>query len=260
MIETNQSIPDAVKPVPANIELINADKLPVTVTLSAKNVTIGLTVITLLINAIGFAGRTAEYLLGIKETTEFVRLFHVTQEGNVTAWFSSLILLASAVLLAIVAKVVQARKQPYFWHWAFLSLIFLFMSLDETASIHELTIDPLRSLFNLSGIFRYAWVVIAIPLLVLFLVAYLRFLRDLPRTTRFLFILAGATFVAGAVGMEMASGYVVSARPGSWQAIYGILVTFEELLENIGIIIFIYALLAHLSQRLNSDPISLKFS
>ena len=45
----------------------------------------------------------------------------------------------------------------------------------------------------------------------------------------------------GALGMEMLVRYFHNRKVGQWN-IYPFLITIEELLENIGIVVFIYAL------------------
>ena len=226
--------------------------------ISSKTVTIWLLGIALALNVIGFIGRAIEYFLGIKETTEIVRLFHVAEEGNITSWFSALLFFLCALLLAFIAKTKKGMAQPYLRHWNFLTLIFIFFSVDEAARIHELTIKPLQSVFNLSGIFHYAWVIVAIPFLVLFVISYLKFLLDLPKTTRNLFIISGALYVAGALGFEMIGGYYLSRSVGGID-ITPIIITVEELLENLGLVLFIYTLLTYLKTITQSNQVTLAF-
>jgi hypothetical protein len=181
-------------------------------------------VMVVALNLIGLIGRGIENYLGYERTTPFVRLFHVTGEGNITSWFSSLLLLFSAIVLLVVAKACSSQGGPYVRHWFVLFIIFAFLALDEAASIHELSIDPLRNLLNLSGIFHFAWVIIAIPLVLLFVIVYIRFLFHLPKDTRWLFIAAGLLYVFGAMGMDMVAGFILSNDLVQGR-MYGILIT-----------------------------------
>lgn len=226
--------------------------------ISSRKITFWLFVIVVALNAIGFVGRTVEYLMGIEETTELVRLFHVAEEGNVTAWYSSLLLLLSSLLLAITAFAKKTAQDPYLRHWKVLSVIFFYLSLDEAARIHEISIGPLRSLFNASGVFHYAWVIFAIPFVIFIMIYYSRFLFDLPQKTRNLFIAAGAIYIVGVLGAEMVGGYLMSHKIEFWN-VRPILVTIEEFLENVGIVIFISALLSYLKSHLQDTEIALRF-
>ncbi|HLL46809.1 MAG TPA: hypothetical protein VK399_08860, partial [Longimicrobiaceae bacterium] len=129
-----------------------------------------------------------------------------------------------------------------------LALLFLYLSVDEAAELHELLIEPLRGSLNAGGLFHFAWVVPAIALLAVLGLAYARFLVHLPASTRRLFIMAAATFVGGAVGAEMVGGAWVESR--GFHNLGSVLIwTVEESLEMLGIVVFVYALLHHLQLR-----------
>lgn len=227
--------------------------------ISPGKVTLWLTVITLLLNFLGVIGRGVEYLLGIEETTEIVRLVHVAEEGNLTTWFSAMLLLVSSLLLTLNAKANHTQGMPYVKHWIFLSLIFFLMSLDEAARIHELTIEPLRALFNASGIFHYAWVILAIPLLVGFALIYAKFIRDLPGKSRLLFIIAGIVYVSAAMGVDMVVGYFISSD-STPRLLEPLAITVEELFENLAIVLFIYALLNHIKSYMKVNVVNFHLS
>ena len=209
-------------------------------TISPKKISYWLFVIVVALNLFGFIARGIERFLGYNDT-EFVRLFDISEEANITAWFSSLLLLFSAVLLTVIAKAKSTSAKPYARHWGFLSIIFLYLSLDEAAKIHEITIKPMRSFFNASGFFYYAWVIIAIPFILLFGFLFMRFVLDLPPSTRAQFIIAGVIFLIGALGFEMLGGYYRDKLVAGLN-ICPILVTLEEFFENVGIVVFISAL------------------
>jgi hypothetical protein len=225
--------------------------------ISAKKVGFWLFVVAVALNLIGFLGRAVEHFLGYRETTALVRLFHPSEEGNITAWFSAMLILLSAVLLALIAKSTARTGGAYVRHWGVLSMIFVYMSADEAARIHELTQEPLRAAYHLTGFFHYCWVIVAIPLVLLFVLAYLRFLRDLPQTTRLLFIVSGAIFVGGALGMDMLGGYFMTHPLGNFD-MQPIMITIEEFMENLGIVLFIFTLLSYMKSHFPST-ISLEF-
>jgi len=61
-------------------------------------------------------------------------------------------LLLCAIFLEVIASAKKKASDDYAWHWQILALLFLGLSLDETAGLHEMTIKPLRSMLGASGI------------------------------------------------------------------------------------------------------------
>jgi len=96
-------------------------------------------------------------------TKSFLPLFETAAEANIISWFSSLLLLIAGALLLLIARVETHSADTYARHWKILAWVFFFLSMDETASLHEELIVPLRNAIGTSGIFYFAWVIVAIP-------------------------------------------------------------------------------------------------
>lgn len=205
--------------------------------------------LALALNLIGLAARALEKLLGY-DNTVFVRFVDVSREANITSWFSSVLLLIGALLILLIARLKNLEKDTFARHWAFMAYVFFFLSLDEAARIHEATIEPLRTFLNTSGIFYYAWVIIAIPVLLILTIFYAKFVFSLPGKTRNQFIFAAVLFLSGALGLEMLGGFWFDVEVNGLY-LSSILITFEELLENLGVVVFISALLTYI--QLQSD-------
>jgi hypothetical protein len=212
------------------------------------------------LHVVSTVGRGIEYYLGIETTTEFVRLFHVAEEANITSWFSSMILLLCSLLLAVIAVDKHQQKDKYKKHWSALSIIFLYLSIDEAARIHEVIGFELRDLLDTKGAFYQAWVILMIPLLLVMLVVFFRFLLDLPKSFRALFLISAFIFIFGALGMEMIGCIYRDNIHVNWKLINAISITIEEFLENVGIVIFIYALLRYIKTNLSSETVTFQVS
>lgn len=182
--------------------------------------------------------------------------FNVTEENNFPTLYSVLTLFFSACLLGVIAQVKKAEKNTYALHWKALSLIFIYLSLDEGLSLHEHLMEPLRKL-GFKGFLYNAWVVPFALILVVLVIAFFRFLMHLPRNTKYLFIIAGFIYVLGSFGFEFIEAehkflYGMDNFP------YQVIVTIEEWLEMTGIIIFIQALLSYLN-RLKVTSFGIEF-
>jgi hypothetical protein len=220
----------------------------------AKRCALALSLIVLLLVA---ASLGASYLALVPVANPFllkaresvIRLVWLDGECNIPSWFSSCLLFIASQLLALIT--LAHRRDRSVSRWLLLSLIFLFLSLDETAQLHELSIAPLRDTFHTSGLLRYPWIIpggIAVAILG---VSYLRFLGNLPRNTRRLFVAAAVIYVGGAVGLEALSGRQSSLH-GEHNLAYHLIITAEELLEMTGVVVFIYALLDYISHQLGT--------
>lgn len=181
-------------------------------------------------------------------------LFTFDDETNIPTFYSSLALFFCAALLSIIAA---AHKRNGFSSlpWFGLAAVFLLLSIDEAASVHEKLTIPFRDLLNTSGFLYFAWVIPYGIAAALFCSLYIRFLLRLPKKTMFLFIASGATYISGAAGFEMISAYRAYSH-GVNDLIYSLITTCEEFLEILGIVIFIYSLLLYISERFGKFTIT----
>ncbi len=174
------------------------------------------------------------------------RIFDLNTERNIPTLFSSVILLGSSMLLGYIAYLTRLTKGPYSLLWVVLSLGFLFLSIDETAYIHE----------NLSEDIA-GWIVVVAPFVILFLLGFIRFFLHLPRRTKLYFLFAGFLFIGGAFILEFIGSWRISIADENIIATTIVFTTVEESFEMFGINLFIYSLLLYL--RANFPDFSLSF-
>ena len=179
-------------------------------------------------------------------TLKLVKLFDFNQEVNVPTFYSAVTLFISSLLLFSIT-ILNKRSGKSHLPWLGLGFVFLFLTFDEFASLHELIIGVSRETFNASGYFHYAWVIpYSLGLLILGLV-YIPFLRKLAKNIRQLFLLSAAIFVSGAVGFEMLGGNVLQSQGVT--PLFAFFYTVEETFEMVGIAVFIYALLTYIADN-----------
>jgi len=176
----------------------------------------------------------------------FTKLFNINSERSIPALYSGFMLLVCSSLLAIIACTKKVASNQYVRHWGALSIIFLYLSLDELVSIHERMFGPLHSVLNANGFFYFTWVLPSAIFVLICLLGFQQFLTNLPTKTKHLFLIAGTVFVIGAIGIELVGGYYAKLY-GQLNMTYAVITTFEECLELLGIVIFIYALLSYIS-------------
>ena len=183
----------------------------------------------------------------------FFELFSLDQEANVPSWFSSALLLSAAALVALVALDASARSDRWTRHWAGLVLVYVVLSLDETAEFHERIGSWLRAQLDLGGPLRYAGIIPMLVFAVLVGIAYVRFLLALPRETLSRIVVAAVVYIAGAAGVEALTGWW--SEGGEHATTTLLISTVEENLEMAGTILFMLAVLGYYARH--GRPVSL---
>lgn len=180
----------------------------------------------------------------LKTKSGVVPLFSLSYEQNVPTFYSAMLLLACSLLLALVAAGARAHGERFVRHWWVLAAGFLYIAVDEVLEFHE----QLSKLKELGGVLHFSWVVPAGILVLVLGVAYIPFLRALPRSIALRFVISGAIYVGGAVGMELPLGWW-TVHHGEDNLGYGLIDALEEALEMIGLNLFLFTLLDHLATR-----------
>ena len=176
----------------------------------------------------------------------WLHAFNMDREFNIPTLFSSAIMLACAYTLNEIKK---TSKELPSKDWGLLSKIFVFLAIDELFQIHEIFIIPdLRP--YLSPALGSTWVIPYSALVIYLGWRFSKFLRSLEKYTRQKFLQSAGIFLSGAIGMEMVGSYLVRTgiiRLHSFW--YGSITGLEELLELLGLIIFLTALANHLIKK-----------
>ncbi|HEX5387000.1 MAG TPA: hypothetical protein VFW66_09895 [Gemmatimonadales bacterium] len=175
-----------------------------------------------------------------------VRFFDADLEHNLPTWYSSAQLFLAALLLGEIAVLRRLRGATFVRHWTWLAFIFAYLATDESLVIHEQLTPFMRAHFHVHGFLYRAWVIPVGLLLVAFVLAYLPFLGHLTRRMRILFIVSGAIYVGGAMGVEMVNTELMQNVYGpafGWRVVELAMQNVEELMEMGGIVLFVYTLL-----------------
>lgn len=194
-----------------------------------------------------FANDTGKRI--VPAVNHLIEITQVNGENTIPAYFSMFLLLTAAALLTAIYLVKRKLSLPYRKHWLGLAIIFLYLSLDESIALHESFTGFIhRTTGRKTGIFLLAWVIPFGAFVAIFVLVYLRFLWHLSVRSRYFFIMAGAIYVSGTLGMEIVGGYYVQEK--GWDLTFDLLLIIEETLEMIGAITFIAALLDYMHREL----------
>ncbi len=200
-------------------------------------------------------------------------LFFPASDTSIPTWYSSVALLLCSILLATIAATRKLHGERYALHWAGLSIIFLLLSIDEVARLHETVGAAVGKFliesagFSPTGFLHYTWIVAGAISALVVLLTYLGFLFHLPRRTFNLFLLSGVVFCAGALGFELLELQLTAASFESGRYMWEdmsvatqrrliIQGSIEDGLEMMGVVIFVYALLSYMGSCV--DEITIK--
>jgi hypothetical protein len=219
---------------------------PLTIQFRRRPLIVSLLLFVAVLVAMNLALSAYEYFEGPESSLPgtVLHAFNLDSGDSIATWFAVILLAVCSVLLTAITYFKRIRRDRFFWHWLALAVIFGLMSMDEGAELHARLIEPLRAMWDPGGFLYMAWVIPAAIAVFLFVLAYIPFLLHLSNRFRTLFIVSGAIYVGGALGLEMLGGYFLDTY-GSGVLTRLTMIT-EETFEKVGAIVFIYTLLTYL--------------
>jgi hypothetical protein len=228
--------------------------------LSAQRAFRVLTATAITLTLISLVARTANVMLEAGYHRP-IKLVDIDEEVSVPTWFSSTNLFLTSLLLTGVFLLVRRQEGRRFqWHWLFLAIGFLVLSIDESIALHELSGAVVKKGIPARGVLRFTWIVWGMVLVVVLAGVYAKFILTLPPRRRRQFIVAGALFVFASIGMEMVGGKLMDHYNSRNALAYILQSHVEEFLEMFAIILFNTALIEHIGSLTNKDGLTLQFT
>jgi hypothetical protein len=227
-----------------------------TVYLSPRWFALALVCLVLGLEAAHLVTNVLRYEYGHETQFGLVRQFNLDEEANLPTWYSASAILIASLLLGMIGFVKRRLREPDTRHWLWLAFIFLYLSADEAARIHEMS-EPFTQRLHFTGFFFYPWIIGGALIVLIVGLSYLRFLFRLPRDIRGLIVIAGSLYVGGALGVE-SIGARLDELYGFKNLKYSLVVGIEELCEMAGILIFLYALMQYAGRTIDAVAFSFR--
>ncbi|MCZ2822935.1 MULTISPECIES: hypothetical protein [unclassified Modestobacter] len=226
------------------------------VVLAVVSVLLGAVSLVLNLTVLHAADTPAQLAAGLRSGA--LDLLSVNREANLPTWFSSALLLAAGAAAAATGVWAHRTRDRWRWHWSILAVAFCYLAVDELLRLHEKANHQVAEVVDPSGVFTFGWWLLAAPLVALFAAAYIRFLRALPAPIGLLIVVGGTLYVGGAIGMEMVGSWLADDRGTTVSAAYVLATTAEEVLEMLGVVVFLYAVTsyAHTRARVVDAPVA----
>ena len=238
-----------------------------TIILNPRKVGIFLLSVAIVMSVLAIIGDLLELALDSGDKSApwlwpFARQFNFVEEGNLANFYQGTQLEFAALILLLIWRGKKQAGGTFCGHWLALGLIFVFLGCDEVAQIHETTIANTVALIKhrLTGHEpgdKTGWFYIYLPLLAVFGLSYISFLKHLPGRIAVLMMTSGCIYVGGAVGVEKFVNWF-AGKYGDGTVGYVLIDNLGEFMESTGIALFIYTLLSYIA--LQTGEISFRFS
>lgn len=176
------------------------------------------------------------------------RSFNLDGESNIPTWFSSIQLFAIGLISLACFKKEYTSLDFNSMGWIVLLIIFWSLSLDEVASLHELTAKAIAKHYDLEA-FRirgFVWVYLLAPFAVVaaLYMAYFFISRFKQVTISLRLGIAGLLFWALVIPMEYLGGRYADSNLRYWEShFYKFLTNLEEMAEMVGASLILTAFL-----------------
>lgn len=214
---------------------------PLALGLARQKIVAALLTLALTLVAVSLVQDLLAYSATVPDTSGKIWRLDVDNEMSVYTWFSSSLILANAALLALITREKAARREGLIWHWGILAVLFVLLSADESLSLHEWLSHLIGQRIQGGGLFHFVWVIPALLACLIGAVSYIPLIRALSPRPRLWLIASALVYLGGAVGMEMVAGRLIEQQ-GIHTMGYRLLATLEELLEGLGMIMFLHTL------------------
>jgi uncharacterized membrane protein len=228
-------------------------EVPVKISVRKIMTLLGGTIIVL--TTLGVLSQIYRFEFGNGQERYITKMLNLDEEYNFPTLYATLALFFCSLLLFTISSAKKAMKDRFSKHWFALGIIFLLLGTDEILVLHEQLSWITNSLLKTSTFLRFSWIIPGIIFVIVFVISYIKFLIDLPSKYRNLFILSGAVYILGAIGMELIGDRLFLIN-GSENLFYALLTQVEELTEMLGVLLFSFTLLSYVKTCIGHISIS----
>jgi len=213
--------------------------------LSPKRITVTLSVFAFTLLLISIVRNIYQQFTGAE--LRVGTIFSFGDQVNVPTWYSSSLMLLCALLMLVIAWNSHNNGDRFARHWGFLSLLFVLLSANEVALLHRRLFVFFIYVLPLPGKRLIGFFLLTACVVGLFL-AYRKFLAHLPKQILSSFVVVGTLYFAAALIDKLDKReYWRYVETFGVERSPGLLTTVDEMLELIGVIILIHAVLSYMS-------------
>ncbi len=185
---------------------------------------------------------------GFNYRQDWMYIFNLDKEWNFPTLFTVILLIICSVSLKQITILEKNHQSLFIKYWQILYFIFIFLAFDEALQIHGIFMLYPELGKKLPGIFHFPWVIPYGIAVAIFGLYFAKFTWNLPTKIKRLFLLSAPFYIGGALGIEMLGGLWIRIAGDQRNLVYALIVTTEEMMEIIGLIIFLYSLMIYITK------------
>ena len=227
---------------------MQAQKTKITnINLNPKRLAFILEMLVLLLAVLSITGQAIRFYTVYDEAFGLIPLVNMAKSLSIPTIYAILLQFSAALLLGAVSILKHNQKDTYRWHWTAMALWFLHMSFNIGTPVHKALIMPLRrlALANFPGFPRPVLTISAAFLLVILLVFYVKFFKELPARTKKMTLIAFGVYLLGFICMEFVMPWHVDLN-GADNLLYNIIVTVGRSLKMSSMILLIFTIIQYI--------------
>jgi hypothetical protein len=193
----------------------------------------------------------ASYLAGTKRLGTLARFFDGDVKTNFPSSYKILAMLASSALLWLTSRASNVERDGLYQYWRVLTVVFVFLTLDEMIYLHQAISAFLHKHVGGSGYLHYSWQVPYLIAAALLTVYFIPLLRRLQNRFRVGVLAAAVLFAGGSGGLEFIKSQLDSVSGSNETLRFKLVSAFSDSAEMLGLTVLVLTLLAYLTGRVS---------
>lgn len=220
---------------------------PQIVKFSIKKLVVILGLSNIILTVLSIAGQLLKYSTNYEEAFGLIPLFYMGKAISIPTIFTVLVVFIITIILLIITIAKFYWKDKFRRHWLGLTYFFFFFTLDKGSALHTYFFKQFRGFMrNFYPTFpNQKWVTTIIFIAIIVIYFYPKFIIALPNKTKILSLFSLSLYYLGFLFINrFAFDYQVIYNTKT--LVYSIYITIGKMLENLGLILCIYALFNYL--------------
>lgn len=218
--------------------------------LNPRKIFLAIQLCILLLALVSLAGQALKYLTVYDQAFGLIPLVDFYRSLSIPTVFNYLLYFLIVLLVETISKLRRAEEQADHQLWAFLAIVFIYITLQRGSGLHNYLILPLRRLLRAQfpGLPKTNLIITASFITLVLIPLFSKLIKSLPRRSLYLGLSAVALHLLGFLGYEF-FGTAYARDFGKDNLTFSLIFTLTRTLQMSGVGLGIFALLDYLEKE-----------